>query len=83
MTANPRANLAARLTTLQVVTLILSVYVLIAIIKKRLNLQASLYELLQILSLTMFEKMPLPQLLELSELPNEPHSAPKQLFLFP
>jgi len=60
-----------------------SVYVLIAIIKKRLNLQASLYELLQILSLTMFEKMPLPQLLELSELQNEPHSPPKQLFLFP
>ena len=47
-----------------------SVYVLIAIIKKRLNLQASLYELLQILSLTMFERTPLSQLLELSELPE-------------
>jgi hypothetical protein len=40
-----------------------SVYVLVAIVKKRLNLSASLYEMLQILSLTMFEKMPLDQLL--------------------
>ena len=39
----------------------MSVYVLIAIIKKRLNLDASLYTLLQILSVTMFEKMPLQQ----------------------
>ena len=38
-----------------------SVYVLVAIIKKRLNLEASLYTLLQILSVTLFEKMPLQQ----------------------
>jgi len=36
-----------------------SVYVLIAIIKKRLNLDASLYTLLQIFSVTLFEKTPL------------------------
>jgi hypothetical protein len=36
-----------------------SVYVLVAIIKKRLNLEASLYTLLQILSVTLFEKMPI------------------------
>ena len=36
-------------------------HVLVAIIKKRLNLDASLYTLLQILSLTLFEKMPLQQ----------------------
>ena len=35
-----------------------SVYVLIAIVKKRLALPASLYEILQILSLTLFEKTP-------------------------
>ena len=40
-----------------------SVYVLVAIVKKRLNLSASLYEILQILSLTMFERIPLHQLL--------------------
>lgn len=40
-----------------------SVYVLIAIIKKRLNTEASLYTILQILSLTAFERTPLNQLL--------------------
>src|SRR5262245_26392039 len=40
-----------------------SVYVLVAIVKKRLNLDASLYTLLQILSLTLFEKMPILQAL--------------------
>jgi hypothetical protein len=39
------------------------VYVLVAIIRKRLRLRASLYEILQILSLTMFERTPLNQLL--------------------
>ena len=38
-----------------------SVYVLIAIIKKKLQLDASLYTLLQILSVTLFEKMPIQQ----------------------
>lgn len=42
-----------------------SVYVLVAIVKKRLGLDASLYEILQILSLTMFETTPLHQLLTL------------------
>jgi hypothetical protein len=43
-----------------------SVYVLVAIIKKRLNLDASLYTLLQIMSVTLFEKMPLQQALTAS-----------------
>jgi hypothetical protein len=37
----------------------LSVYVLVAIVKKRLKLEVSLYKLLQILSVTLFEKMPI------------------------
>ena len=41
-----------------------SMYVLIAIIKKKLNLGTSLYTLLQILSITLFEKMPLQQALQ-------------------
>ena len=45
-----------------------SVYVLVAIIKKRLALDASLYTLLQILSLTLFEKMPI--LRALSQVPS-------------
>ena len=40
-----------------------SIYVLVAIVKKRLDLDASLYTLLQILSVTLFEKMPLHQAL--------------------
>jgi transposase len=36
-----------------------SVYVLVAIIKKRLGLDASLYTLMQVLSVTIFEKMPI------------------------
>jgi Domain of unknown function (DUF4372)/Transposase DDE domain len=38
-----------------------SVYVLVAIVRKKLNLDLSLYTLLQVLSLTLFEKMPLQQ----------------------
>ena len=45
----------------------MSVYVLAAIVKKRLNLEASLYSLLQILSVTLFEKMPLLQALALDD----------------
>jgi hypothetical protein len=44
-----------------------SVYVLVAIIKKKLQLDASLYTLLQILSVTLFEKMPLQQAFPASE----------------
>ena len=42
--------------------IVVSVYVLIAIIRKRLQLEPSLYTILQILSLTMFERAPLNQL---------------------
>lgn len=59
-----------------------SVYVLVAIIKKRLNLSSSLYEILQILSLTLFEKMPLDQLLT-KIVSDQIQSTPEnQLFLF-
>jgi hypothetical protein len=36
-----------------------SVYVLIAIVRKRLRLEVSLYTLLQVFSVTVFEKMPI------------------------
>ena len=59
-----------------------SVYVLVAIVKKRLNLSASLYEILQILSLTMFERIPLDQLLaRIPPAPDQPLDA-NQLILF-
>jgi hypothetical protein len=59
-----------------------SIYVLIAIVKKRLNLSPSLYELLQILSLTVFERVSLIQLLTRSDPPNEPSCTKNQLNLF-
>src|SRR5437667_100297 len=59
-----------------------SVYVLVAIVKKRLNLSASLYEMLQILSLTMFERIPLDQLLTKIVIDDIHAFSPNQLNLF-
>ena len=59
-----------------------SVYVLVAIVKKRLQLSASLYEILQILSLTMFERMPIDQLLSLQPIVVAKPFSANQLTLF-
>jgi len=59
-----------------------SVYVLVAIVKKRLKLSASLYEILQILSLTMFERTPLHQLLTLAVPESTEPVSTNQLILF-
>ena len=59
-----------------------AVYVLVAIVKKRLKLHASLYEILQILSLTMFERMPLDQLLAQAVTDDIERISDKQLILF-
>ena len=60
----------------------ISVYVLIAIVKKRLNLSASLFELLQILSLTVFERVSVIQLLTRCEPVNQLTTPQNQLNLF-
>jgi hypothetical protein len=49
----------------------ISVYLLVAILKKRLHLDLSLYTILQILSLTLFEKMPISQALSQPPLSTE------------
>jgi hypothetical protein len=59
-----------------------SVYVLVAIVKKRLQLPSSLYQTLQILSLTMFERMPLNQLLAKVDDVDVDIDSRKQLSLF-
>ena len=59
-----------------------SAYVLVAIVKKRLKLTASLYEILQILSLTMFEQMPLGQLLSKTMHDEDLRDTTNQLNLF-
>jgi hypothetical protein len=59
-----------------------SVYVLVAIVKKRLGLDASLYTLLQILSLTLFEKMPILQALSQAPPTSDDLAMDNQLNLF-
>jgi uncharacterized protein DUF4372/DDE family transposase len=60
-----------------------SVYVLVAIVKKRLDLDASLYTLLQIFSVTLFEKIDLKQALTIEEYKTDTSQITKQLNLFP
>lgn len=60
----------------------ISVYVLAAIIKKRLKLEASLYTILQILSVTVFERTPLYQLLTKNYHEKQNSEDDKQLKLF-
>ena len=59
-----------------------SVYVLVAIVRKRLGLDASLYQILQILSLTLFEKTPILQALQASDSHEELLDPGNQLILF-
>jgi IS4 transposase len=60
----------------------ITVYVLVAIIKKRLRLQVSLYTLRQLLSVTLFEQVPLLQLVTQTTVTNEHESDCNQLMLF-
>ena len=60
----------------------ISVYVQVAIIKKRLDLSTDLYTMLQILSLTLFEKVPLEQMLANCDYKAEECDMGNQLNLF-
>jgi hypothetical protein len=59
-----------------------SVYVLVAIVKKRLTLDASLYTLLQILSVTLFEKIPMDQAFTGDDIKGDTSQITNQLNLF-
>ena len=59
-----------------------SVYVLVAIARKRLGLEASLYQILQILSLTLFEKTPILCALQSVDLNSNVTENANQLILF-
>lgn len=59
-----------------------SVYVLVAIVKKKLNLDASLYTLLQILSVSVFEKTQLQQAFPGSDDFSKQADSANQLNLF-
>jgi hypothetical protein len=60
-----------------------SVYVLVAIARKRLGLEPSLYQILQILSVTLFEKTPILQALQPPDSQEDLLGAANQLILFP
>ena len=59
-----------------------SVYVLVAIVRKRMSLESSLYQILQILSLTLFEKTPILQALQSSDSQSHLPDPSTQLILF-
>lgn len=59
-----------------------SVYVLVAIIRKRLKLELTLYQILQILSVTIFEKTPLLQAIQATDSQDDLVETSKQLILF-
>jgi hypothetical protein len=60
----------------------ISVYVLVALLKKAHHLDRSLYELLQILSVTLFERMPIHQALARLAGPHDGEASRNQLPLF-
>jgi hypothetical protein len=59
-----------------------SVYVLVAIVRKRLGIEASLYQILQILSVTLFEKTPIITGLPSIQLPGRLTLSRNRLILF-
>jgi hypothetical protein len=60
----------------------ISIYVLVAIVKKNLNLDQSLYTILQVLSVTLFEKRPILQTLSNTTYTNQDEQISNQLNLF-
>jgi hypothetical protein len=60
----------------------ISVYVLVAIIKKELGLKQDIYTILQVLSLTLFEKTPILGLFDTYDEPFERTGSPNQLNLW-
>jgi len=59
-----------------------SIYVMVAIVRKRLGLEASLYQILQILSVTLFEKVPILCALDESSYQDDSYGNSNQLILF-
>jgi len=60
----------------------LSVYLLVAIIKRELRVERSIYEILQILSVTPFEKTPIISILEQIQVTKNNNEIAKHQFLW-
>ena len=58
------------------------IYVLVAIVRKELRLELSLSQILQILSVNVFEQIPLAQLVTQTQSQNDPINSPNQLMLW-
>jgi hypothetical protein len=59
-----------------------SIYVLVAIVRKRLGLEISLYQILHVLSVTLFEKTPILRALQPPDSQQDLLSSANQLILF-
>jgi hypothetical protein len=59
----------------------IAVYVLVAILKKRLDLEATLYQILQVLSVTLFEKTPIIRAFDDQDFREQSASSSNQLNL--
>jgi hypothetical protein len=60
----------------------LSTYLIVALLKKQLNLQQNLYEILQILSISLLSKVPISELFENNEIQNNDLVNPNQMTLW-
>jgi hypothetical protein len=60
----------------------ISVYVIVAILKKRLSLPQSMYEILQVLSINILDKDPIPQVFDKPDFQNFKEPLYKQLSMF-
>ena len=60
----------------------IAIYVLVAILKKRLALDATLYQILQVLSVTLFEKTPIPRAFDDQDSQENPPQFSNQLTLW-
>jgi hypothetical protein len=63
------------------ISIAVSIYVLVAVVRKRLGLEISLYQILQILSVSLFEKTPILQALQPTDLQESLAGSAKQLIL--
>ena len=60
----------------------ITIYVLIAIIKKELGLSVSIYQILQVVSVTIFERVPILQALQPRDSQDDSLNSANQLILF-
>ena len=81
-TCESRNSLAPENAVKTQIWIAISIYVLVTIVRKRLGLEASLYQILQILSITLFEKTPILQAFQAFDSRDDLVNCGNQLNLF-